>query len=87
MARDLNVERYTWMILTASFAIPLGSVLYLLTGADGIIAVAAVLLAVGLVAAWIADRRRKASSISEGTISRRAGLGLLSQDPVVPKQS
>ena len=61
MARDLNVGRYTPMILTGSFAILLGALLFGLTdmSAGGVILIAVVILAIGLVGVWMLDRRRK----------------------------
>ena len=61
MARDLNVGRYTPMILTGSFAILLGALLLGLTdiSTGGVIIIAVVILAIGLVGVWMLDRRRQ----------------------------
>jgi hypothetical protein len=62
MARDtdLNVGRYTPMILTGTFAILLGALLLGLTDiSTGVaIVIAVVILAIGLVGVWMLDRRR-----------------------------
>lgn len=62
MARDtdLNVGRYTPMILTGTFAILLGALLLGLTdiSTGAAIVIAVVILAIGLVGVWMLDRRR-----------------------------
>ncbi len=49
------------MIITGSFAILLGSMLYCLIGAYGVILVAGVFLAIGLVGVGIVDHLRQAA--------------------------
>ena len=63
MARDtdVNVGRYTPMVLTGAFAILLGALLLGLTDIStaAAIVIAVVILAIGLVGVWMLDRRRQ----------------------------
>ena len=84
MARDLDVGRYTPMILTGSFATLLGSMLYCLMGAEGVILVAGVLLAIGLVGVWMVDRRCQAAQAgSRAALLREPGLSVESRTGLV----
>ena len=84
MARDVNVERYTPMILGGSVAILLGATLFVYTGVEGVILVAGVFLAIGLAGAWMGDRRRQPASVAEGRLhgfGTRAGARRLTHIP------
>jgi hypothetical protein len=77
VARDFDVGRYTPMILGGSFAIMLGAMLFVYTGVEGVMFVAAVFLAIGLVGAWMDDRRRQPALVAEGSLhgfGTRAGV-------------
>lgn len=58
--RDLNVARYTPMILTGALAILVGALLWGLTDMSlgGAVIFAVVILAVGVAGVWMLDRRR-----------------------------
>jgi hypothetical protein len=78
------------MILTGSFMILLGSILFAFTGAEGVILVAAALLAIGLVGTWIGDRRRDTISVPNGaveTFRSRADVGRLTHDRAAAKHT
>jgi hypothetical protein len=71
MARDLNVGKYPPMILTGSCAILVGSMLFGLTGVEGVILVAGVFLAIGLAGAWMVDRRSRAAEVGSRAVLLR----------------
>jgi hypothetical protein len=85
VARNLNLDSYASMILTASFAIVIGGLLFIFTGVEVIIVVSCVLLAIGLGGVWIGDRRRQAALVGEGSphgFGTGAGVRALIDDPV-----
>jgi len=76
VARYFAVQRISPVIFTGSFAILLGSMLYCLIGAYGVILVAGVFLAIGLVGVWMVDRlRHAADAASRSVLPRKHELG------------
>jgi hypothetical protein len=68
VARYFAVQRILPVIFTGSFAILLGSILYCLIGAYGVILVAGVFLGIGLVGEWMIHRLRHAAEAGSQTV-------------------
>ncbi len=61
------------MVIGGSIAILLGATLFIFTGVEGVLLVAGVFLAIGLVGVWMGDRRRQeGETVSE--LALRPGL-------------